>query len=345
MKKIIAAFALSIFFFESNIFAFAQTKTYSPNEENTEILYPQGEDFARLQKIISETFDKNTGNSNSYYYSCINNNSLCPNYKYTSINEKAIKFIIAKTFVGNEDFYKKIFIIRDWNAEESAHNPTLAEVLQAVPVGNESDLLSLYGENRNISENLLQSSFGINFNARTSYGMLGAIADKIENFSQDNCSRIFPNYDIFNRICLENNLFLPTFDELKKETIYLNGGPVQIESVAEDIVYTPNSQNTMALIENTISGAMIDVNNSLQNIYQNPLYKAREDGQFRLDKLSNEEFKSLTNSGVLNLSGFDKDFSKICNQIRAETGKKNNFGKIFGKNSFWKRKYFLRKSK
>lgn len=131
MKKIIAALVIIIFFFQS--FAFAENQENNQTEKNNEILYPQGEDFSRLQKIISETFDKKTENSNPYYADCIKNNALCPNYKYTSISEKAIKLIIAKTFSGNEDFYKKLFLSNYAFVEGSSEQTFLTEVLRAVP--------------------------------------------------------------------------------------------------------------------------------------------------------------------------------------------------------------------
>lgn len=43
-----------------------------------------------------------------YGYNCIANGTLCPNYRYTSVIEKAIMFIVLKTYTGNESFYDQL---------------------------------------------------------------------------------------------------------------------------------------------------------------------------------------------------------------------------------------------
>lgn len=78
------------------------------------IEYPEGEAFVRLKNLIDESFivqKKRMGYSYSYFgtsRSCISNGWLCPNYKYTSLTEKSIKYIILETYTGNEDFFKKL---------------------------------------------------------------------------------------------------------------------------------------------------------------------------------------------------------------------------------------------
>lgn len=67
----------------------------------SEISYPSGEDFVKLKSLIDSTFSPKQG----YQYNCIANSTLCPNYKYTSVVEKAIKLIVLKTYAGNEKFY------------------------------------------------------------------------------------------------------------------------------------------------------------------------------------------------------------------------------------------------
>lgn len=112
MRKILSSFLLVLLFFtgifpvmaalENNLTVTPSSKVPQPTSA---IAYPTGDDFVKLKSLIDATFSKKT----SSQYNCIANNSLCPNYKYTSIVEKAIKLIILKTYTGNEKFYADLF--------------------------------------------------------------------------------------------------------------------------------------------------------------------------------------------------------------------------------------------
>ena len=76
--------------------------------EASKLIYPEWAEFIALKKLITENFSSKNEES-QYTYNCIQDNSLCPTYRYTSVIEKAIKLIVTKTHTGNEDFYKKLF--------------------------------------------------------------------------------------------------------------------------------------------------------------------------------------------------------------------------------------------
>jgi hypothetical protein len=85
-------------------------------------------------------------------------NTLCPNYKYTSVIEKAIKLIILKTYTENVEFYNTLF----GNAQSYGaitNKNTIKNILDKVPHGSTiSDWQSL-GFGNSIGGELLDASF------------------------------------------------------------------------------------------------------------------------------------------------------------------------------------------
>jgi hypothetical protein len=89
---------------------------------------------------------------------------------------------------------------------------------------------------------LLDASFGINFSENSnSNSMLGAIENKIKEIKRNKCQRE-NTWNNSNDICPWNgeisNLYLPTPDELYKETVYLNQSAVKIWDLKDEFEYT-----------------------------------------------------------------------------------------------------------
>ena len=106
-----------------------------------QLKYPNGVEFESLKKIIDAKFIPSTSkNTYGYASNCILGGRLCPNYRYTSIDEKAIKLIILKTFIGNESFYMNIFnqnntnSLRSYSSSDNQANG-LQDILKRVPIG------------------------------------------------------------------------------------------------------------------------------------------------------------------------------------------------------------------
>ena len=106
-----------------------------------QVKYPNGVEFESLKKIIDAKFIPSTSkNTYGYASNCILGGRLCPNYRYTSIDEKAIKLIMLKTFIGNESFYMNIFnqnstnSLRSYSSSDNQANG-LQDILKRVPIG------------------------------------------------------------------------------------------------------------------------------------------------------------------------------------------------------------------
>ncbi len=227
---------------------------YSP------INYPEGEDFSRLKQIIDDTFIVQSRISNK---NCIVWGWLCPNYKYTSLSEKTLKYITLKTYKGNEDFYSQLFpqvypSQFDWRARASSSQLSFRtpsfdswelqiwEILSHIPEGTPvNNFLSTLFDDYfwwNIPESLIESSFGIDFteNANT-HSMLGAIDLKIQELKLRKCRKENGGIDTSKKCAVWNDLsnhYLPTRDELLGEMIFLNGASVKIDSIQDEFEYT-----------------------------------------------------------------------------------------------------------
>jgi hypothetical protein len=91
------------------------------------IVYPVGRDFETLRSLIERNFSSNNSSEISYGKICILSNTLCPNYRYTSLTEKAIKLILVKTYEGNEVFYETLFdspLYNSYNSSVFTDQPT-----------------------------------------------------------------------------------------------------------------------------------------------------------------------------------------------------------------------------
>ena len=123
------------------------------NTQNTKTLnYPSGTDFSTLKSLIETTFSPKQG----YQYNCIADNTLCPNYKYTSIVEKAIKLIVLKTYEGNEEFYQTLLpVTSSYYSDDSdelagSSYPAVQTVLARIPSGTKISDWKTFGFGRSI---------------------------------------------------------------------------------------------------------------------------------------------------------------------------------------------------
>ncbi|NRH20471.1 hypothetical protein HOO68_00295 [Candidatus Gracilibacteria bacterium] len=201
-------------------------------KNNSDIEYPKGDDFIKLKQLIEVNFSKS---ENQYKYNCIANGSLCPNYKYTSITEKAIKFIVLKTYLGNEEFYNTLFI-NTQSYSDISDKKNIQRVLKSIPFGSNVPDWKTFGFGNSIGSDLLEASFGVNFSENTPSGMLGVIDQKIKELKRNNCLK----KETINSICYTDtisNLYLPTLEELNKETIYLNRNFVNIKTLKDEFEY------------------------------------------------------------------------------------------------------------
>ncbi len=207
-------------------------------QSSRQIEYPVWEDFSKLKNLIEGNFSPSE--KNNYKSNCIANRTLCANFKYTSVIEKAIKLIILKTYTGNEEFYNTLF----GNAQsygDITSKKTLKNIIDMIPHGSSlADWKSL-GFGNSIGGELLDASFGVNFteNANSST-MLGAIEQKIKDMKRSKCQKENSGNDSY-KICPWNgdisNMYLPTQEELYAETIYLNRGSVKIGNLKDEIEY------------------------------------------------------------------------------------------------------------
>lgn len=221
----------------------------SPSSTSTApIVYPEWEDFVRLKNLIEISFSPSEKN---YRSNCIASGTLCPNYKYTSVIEKAIKFIILKTYTGNEKFYLNLFanenlvsredldsLLQKLNDNSSDINPTfnLKSTISRVPRGSSLPDWKTLGFGDSIGGELFDASFGVNFTeGNNSNTMIGAIESKIREMKRDTCQE-WSDIDCYSSDL--SNTYLPSPDELYAETIYLNRESVQIESLKDEIEYS-----------------------------------------------------------------------------------------------------------
>lgn len=216
-----------------------------------EIQYPTGDDFLKLKSIIENTFSQAPWRQ--YKYSCIFENTLCPNYKYTSITEKTLKFIVLKTYTDHADFYQKLFLSQSESISSSSD--MLAQILSRIPKGLslQSDIFSFWNPS-SISSTLLDASFGVDFTENNTSGMLGAIEGKIKEMRQGKCFNILINSPSNTawRDCdgsiIASNIYLPTPSELFAENIYLNGKSVKIGDLKDEFEYTLSGADESAKI-------------------------------------------------------------------------------------------------
>ncbi|MBP9811783.1 hypothetical protein KBC86_00260, partial [Candidatus Gracilibacteria bacterium] len=234
------------------------------------IEYPEGESFKRLKSIIDETFTVQKKKSSfSYSYlggssSCISSGWICQNYKYTSLTEKSIKYIILDTYEGNEEFYSNLlksssyYSSYDYDSYSvtsgSKPKPQLSELLRLVPIGAKvitpvANIFSprasySYFGNSNLGSNLISSSFGIDFSENGSQnGMLSALEQKIKDMKRTKCQKQnqSQSYSYDSTKCPWtgeiSNQYLPTLEELSAESIYVNGRMVKIESIKDEFEY------------------------------------------------------------------------------------------------------------
>ncbi len=128
--------------------------------------------------------------------------------------------------------------------------------------------------------------------------MLGAIKQKIKDIKHDNCQKNNSENDIYDS-CPWNedisNIYLPTPEELYRETIYLNGDTVKIEDIKDEIVYQVEFQekkaSTGSISEKNIQKKQISVPHSYTLKYKKSSYTL-EEAKANLEKkaLSKEEF-------------------------------------------------------
>ena len=108
-----------------------------------QIQYPDGREFESLKKIIDAKFIASRSKDRyGYTTNCILDGRFCPNYRYTSIDEKAIKLIVLKTFIGNESFYTNIFTQNSTDSytrysysNDDNQSNGLQDILKRVPIG------------------------------------------------------------------------------------------------------------------------------------------------------------------------------------------------------------------
>jgi hypothetical protein len=225
------------------------------SDSYTSPLYPEGEAFVRLKGLIESTFIPQTKKSNSYSYTseCIYSGWLCKNYKYTSLTEKSIKFIILDTYKWNEKFYETLFQTPSDYNESNAQNKSIENILISIPSGTKifGDTYNIFWNtssvfwSSDIGSDLMKSSFGIDYTENaSSNSMLGAIEVKIKEIKRTKCQEENQNtgYDYNGDKCPWNgeisNQYLPTKEELMKETIYLNSSSIKIESIKDEFKYT-----------------------------------------------------------------------------------------------------------
>ncbi len=212
----------------------------TPTQAQTSIVYPGWADFMKLKSLIDTNFSPSEGNN--YRSNCIANRTLCTNYKYTSIIEKAIKLIIVKTYTGNETFYETLFWNNGWyNYSNPTIKKTVKNILDNIPRGSSlSDWKSL-GFGNSIGGELLDASFWVNFTENAnSNTMMGSLENKIKEMKRKKCQNESRNNRSMSNDCYSNdisNIYLPTQDELYNETIYLNRGSVKIGSLKDEIEY------------------------------------------------------------------------------------------------------------
>ncbi len=276
MKKSIAVGILfCMLFIQYTPLSLAVDDTSSPSEKRSPLVYPEWERFDRLEEIISSTFTLGRQKS---YGKCIDSGWLCPNYRYTSVTEKALKYILVDTYTGNEWFYTKLFSSYTYSyggdiSVTSSGN--LLDRLNSIPVGTPvlGWISSLFSSSTpNIASELMWASFGLDFteNTQTS-GMLGAIETKIQEMKRQNCnSKNTVNTYLACPYEKISNIYLPTPEELTLETIYLNGLSVKIATLTGEIDYQISWNLTQATKITNQFPNPVDINIFLDTILPYP---------------------------------------------------------------------------
>lgn len=271
MKKI-TVFLISIFFFLSfnNItYATIDTEEAKIKQSDKTIIYPKWANFEKLKKLIDNYFSKKP-----YWYQCLNNWTLCPNPKYTSVTEKQLKLIIASTYKRNEIFYSKLLPNLEnsyfWSQQQNVRL-TLFEALNRVPKATNNSFIWGKIWNSYIGD-LLESSFWIDFSDKSdSNGLLSAIKQKIEELKRKKCTTLNSwNYQACPYSKELSNIYLPTLRELFQEKVYLNGKEQKISVLNRDFTYTIiNSKNGVEIPE---SSKLNDIKKQI-NLQSNNLVK------------------------------------------------------------------------
>ncbi len=214
----------------------------SSTDSIPQITYPTWDDFAKLKTLIDTNFSPKS--MERYGYNCIANGTLCPNYRYTSVIEKAIMFIVLKTYTGNESFYDQLLPMgSNFNmyVNDVQKSQNIKSILDRVPKWPSiSDWKTLWFGS-SIWGQLLDASFGVNFVENTnSNDMITAIEQKIKDLKRQKCQKENSGNDS-STLCPWSweisNRYLPTPEELYQETIYLNRGSVKIESLKDEFEY------------------------------------------------------------------------------------------------------------
>ncbi len=281
MRKIISLLLLVGFISTNLASVWALSVRSRSSSENTPIattiIYPVGEDFIRLKSLIDSSFSPKQDLGYNYQANCIANGTLCPNYKYTSIDEKAIKLIVLKSYRGNESFFDTFFdtffasSLTEISVTASMNRYRgVRYILSKVPKGNSVMDWMNFDFGNSLGWELLDASFGIDFteNASTST-MLWAIEQKVKDLKRQNCQKVNQLSDSYT-LCPYNgdisNQYLPTQDELFAETIYLNRGSVKISSLKDEFEYTINTTIENQKITSN-SGEIITQNTSVISGY------------------------------------------------------------------------------
>ncbi len=227
---------LSIFSFPTTLFAinFWENVTSLEKQENKDIVYPQWKDFDKLEKFIETYFIKSNKTNFSW---CIYKGTLCPNPKYTSIAEKQLKLIIVSTYKWNEEFYVKLLSSPYMNSNYS--NQTVKNILAMIPSKNIYGINNSFINNlwNNYASNLIESSFWINFSEiqNNSTGFISVVKQKIDELKRKKCNAVKWSSCYVSDL---SNFYLPSLEELLKETIYLNWKKEELSNYKDDFIYT-----------------------------------------------------------------------------------------------------------
>jgi hypothetical protein len=247
MKKIFTAICILLFSC-THIAGVSFALTEKIPNAFTPIVYPEGEDFSRLESIIWSSFTLER--EKSYVGSCINWGWLCPNYKYSSLSEKALKYIVLKTYAWHEDFYAKLFDKQasyyNYFGNDADTSKDSIQVLNNIPKGapvlsNSINLTATLWLNNSMPGDLIDASFGLDFReGANSDSMLSALDQKIKDMKRSKCQQenIADSYKACPYSGEISNRYLPTLEQLYKETIYLNRGQVKIETIKNEFEYT-----------------------------------------------------------------------------------------------------------
>lgn len=273
------------------------------------LIYPNWKDFTKLKQLIDNSF---TVTSNySYGSNCIFWGKLCTNYHYTSITEKAIGLIVWKTFEDNVDFYEKLLSNRSYRFS-SWDKLTLKTALKNIPRGPSISNIKANIFWKNIAGNLLSSSFGIDYSQNTN-SILYAINRKIITLKDAKCSKSWW------KMCYGedlSNYYLPTKEELYKESIYNNRKQVKISDLDDEFEYNiiidDSSKILNSRIQNTpkfIKHDMVDkAHEDLRLIYTGAImvqwYMLDTEQWYAVDRKMNTKFIKDSKQNYTTMAGY-----------------------------------------